>query len=147
LYYSITLGKCDTLEKDLLATQQRRFDIVSDFTRQHKAMQDALIDRITVLENTACDLRDQRELSRIALEETGKERDLILAQKDAEIEEQERRTADMAEEFERMLRETLTKMGGRLDAPTAADWPAPRPTRPVRTSAPPPPPIPRLSLG
>lgn len=40
-------------------TQKERFDIISDFTRQHKAMQDELIARITVLENTICDLKDQ----------------------------------------------------------------------------------------
>eukprot|EP00668_Euglena_longa_P011356 GGOE01013753.1.p1 GENE.GGOE01013753.1~~GGOE01013753.1.p1 ORF type:complete len:236 (-),score=115.15 GGOE01013753.1:80-703(-) len=107
--------KCEQLQQDYDSTQKERFDIISDFTRQHKAMQDELIARITVLENTICDLKDQLELSRIALEETKKDKDLIISQKDKEITEQEQKMAEMAEEFEQMLKDTLEKMSERIE--------------------------------
>eukprot|EP00667_Euglena_gracilis_P020274 EG_transcript_21926 len=108
--------KCDQLQQDYESTQKERFDIISDFTRQHKAMQDELIARITVLENTICDLKDQLELSRIALEETKKDKDLVIAQKDKEIVEQEQKMTEMAEEFEQMLKDTLEKMSERIES-------------------------------
>uniref|UniRef100_A0A7S1HXZ2 Dynein regulatory complex protein 12 n=1 Tax=Eutreptiella gymnastica TaxID=73025 RepID=A0A7S1HXZ2_9EUGL len=107
--------KCEQLETDYENTQKERFDIISDFTRQHKAMQDELITRITVLENTICDLKDQLELSRIALEETRKDKDQIIAQKDKEIIEQEQKMVEMADEFEEMLKDTLQKMSERIE--------------------------------
>ena len=44
------------------------------------------------------------ELSRIALEETRKDKDQIIAQKDKEIIEQEQKMVEMADEFEEMLK-------------------------------------------
>eukprot|EP01012_Entosiphon_sulcatum_P015358 TRINITY_DN2033_c0_g1_i1.p2 TRINITY_DN2033_c0_g1~~TRINITY_DN2033_c0_g1_i1.p2 ORF type:complete len:132 (-),score=52.93 TRINITY_DN2033_c0_g1_i1:16-411(-) len=107
--------KVQQLDADYTNAQQKRFDIISDFTRQHKSMQDELIARITVLENTICDLKDQLELSRIALEETRKDKDQIIAQKDKEITEQEQKMVEMSDEFEEMLKETLEKMSERVD--------------------------------
>jgi predicted phage tail protein len=107
--------KCEQLQRDYDAVQMERFDIISDFTRQHKSMQDELIARITVLENTICDLKDQLELSRIALDETRKEKDQIIAQKDKEIAEQEQKMAEMTDEFHEMLKNTLDKMSERIE--------------------------------
>eukprot|EP00993_Chasmostoma_nieuportense_P004158 NODE_4843_length_733_cov_18.475248_g4681_i0.p1 GENE.NODE_4843_length_733_cov_18.475248_g4681_i0~~NODE_4843_length_733_cov_18.475248_g4681_i0.p1 ORF type:complete len:212 (+),score=62.35 NODE_4843_length_733_cov_18.475248_g4681_i0:56-691(+) len=107
--------KAEQLAEDYGSSQNERFLIISDFTRQHKAMQDELIARITILENTICDLKDQLELSKIALEETRKDKDQIIAQKDKEIVEQEQKMVEMADEFEDMLKDTLEKMSERIE--------------------------------
>eukprot|EP01006_Ploeotia_vitrea_P030993 TRINITY_DN63314_c0_g1_i1.p1 TRINITY_DN63314_c0_g1~~TRINITY_DN63314_c0_g1_i1.p1 ORF type:complete len:190 (+),score=38.39 TRINITY_DN63314_c0_g1_i1:86-655(+) len=107
--------KSEQLGRDYENAQKERFDIISDFTRQHKSMQDELIARITILENTICDLKDQLELSRIALEETRKDKDQIIAQKDKEIAEQDQKMVEMSDEFEEMLKETLEKMSERIE--------------------------------
>eukprot|EP00164_Ancoracysta_twista_P003897 GFYU01005224.1.p1 GENE.GFYU01005224.1~~GFYU01005224.1.p1 ORF type:complete len:198 (+),score=86.75 GFYU01005224.1:213-806(+) len=105
------------LEYDTLFDNERSttFDITSDMTRQYKAMQEELLGRINVLENTIAELTDQLELSRIALEETKKEKDQIIALKEAEIAEQKQKMEDMAAEFGEMLKETLDKMGDRIE--------------------------------
>jgi hypothetical protein len=97
-----------------------RFDIVSDFTRQHKATEDELIARCTILENTITDLKDQQELSRLALTETCKERDQFIAMKQREYDEQERRIKEMDEEFRQMLAETQHRMTERVNAAVKA---------------------------
>jgi hypothetical protein len=93
-----------------------RFDIISDFTRQHKATEDELIARCTVLDNTITDLKDQQELSKLALTETQKERDHYIAMKDREHEEQARKMKEMEEEFTVMLRDTQHKMTERVES-------------------------------
>lgn len=92
-----------------------RFDIVSDFTRQYKATEDELIARCTVLDNTITDLRDQQELSKLALTETQKERKHYIEKKDAEFKEQEEKMKQMDEEFQIMLSDTQNKMTERVE--------------------------------
>lgn len=93
-----------------------RFDIISDFTRQHKATEDEMIARITILDSTITDLKDQKELSALALRETIKERDHYIALKQRECEEQERKMKEMEEEFAHMLSETQARMTERVEA-------------------------------
>jgi hypothetical protein len=98
-----------------------RYDIVSDFTRQYKATLDELIRVVSTTERTVTELKDQQELERIALVQAGKERDHVLGIKDREIEEQNKRIAEMDEEFHLMLDEMRRRMQRRVaDAVKAA---------------------------
>eukprot|EP01002_Notosolenus_urceolatus_P007152 NODE_2904_length_1017_cov_18.764463_g2429_i0.p1 GENE.NODE_2904_length_1017_cov_18.764463_g2429_i0~~NODE_2904_length_1017_cov_18.764463_g2429_i0.p1 ORF type:complete len:258 (+),score=49.69 NODE_2904_length_1017_cov_18.764463_g2429_i0:170-943(+) len=130
--------KVDTLNYDFQMTQKQRFDIISDFTRQHKSMQDELIQRISVLENTISELRDQLELSKVALEETRKDKDQVIEQKNKEIAEQESKMTQMAQEFADMLKETLDKMSERIDHNVQATAPQPAPGNPEEDGSSPP---------
>lgn len=108
--------KCKQLEEAFTEAMRERFDIISDFTRQHKATEDELIARITVLDSTITDLKDQKELSLLALKETEKERDHFIALKQREFEEQEKKMKEMEEEFAIMLNDTQNKMTERVEA-------------------------------
>eukprot|EP01063_Lacrimia_lanifica_P012238 TRINITY_DN1885_c0_g3_i1.p1 TRINITY_DN1885_c0_g3~~TRINITY_DN1885_c0_g3_i1.p1 ORF type:complete len:257 (+),score=142.44 TRINITY_DN1885_c0_g3_i1:84-773(+) len=105
----------DQLEVDYSAQKQERYDIISDFTRQNKSMTDELIIRINDLENTISNLRDQLELSRVALVQMKEEKDQQIKQKEKEINEQAEKMEDMSQEFQSMLNETLEKMNERID--------------------------------
>eukprot|EP01059_Diplonema_ambulator_P020691 TRINITY_DN3455_c0_g1_i2.p1 TRINITY_DN3455_c0_g1~~TRINITY_DN3455_c0_g1_i2.p1 ORF type:complete len:223 (+),score=96.96 TRINITY_DN3455_c0_g1_i2:19-687(+) len=105
----------EQLEADFKAQQEERYDIISDFTRQNKSMQDELIIRINDLESTICDLKDQLELSKIALDEIKNDKDQQIKQKEKEINEQAEKMEDMSQEFHAMLQETLEKMNERID--------------------------------
>ena len=98
------------LEEAFQAAKSERFDIISDFTRQHKATEDELIARCTVLDNTITDLKDQQELSKLALQETEKERKHYIDMKDREFDEQAAKMKEMEEGFRQMLSETQLKM-------------------------------------
>eukprot|EP00756_Hemistasia_phaeocysticola_P038722 Hpha_TRINITY_DN16778_c0_g1::TRINITY_DN16778_c0_g1_i1::g.77519::m.77519 len=113
--------KRDQLRQDYQNLKDERYDIISDFTRQNKSMQDALIVRINDLESTICDLKDQLELSKIALEEIKNDKDQQIKQKDKEINDQSDRMDDMAREFEAMLKDTLDKMSERIDEKKKSD--------------------------
>jgi hypothetical protein len=108
--------RCRQLEEAYGESMRERFDIISDFTRQHKATEDELIARITVLDSIITDLRDQKELSILALKETEKERDHYIAMKQREFEEQEKKMKEMEEEFAIMLNDTQNKMTERVEA-------------------------------
>jgi hypothetical protein len=108
--------RCKQLEQAFADAMRDRFDIISDFTRQHKATEDELIARITVLDSTITDLTDQKALSKLALEETIKERDHYIAMKQREFDEQEKKIKEMEEEFAIMLNDTQNKMTERVEA-------------------------------
>lgn len=103
------------LDDALFEAKGERYDVVSDFLRQHKATEDELIARCTVLDNAIADLKDQHELSRLALAETKKERDHYIQMKEVEFEEQEKKMKEMEEEFRVMLTETQTRMTERVE--------------------------------
>ena len=109
-------GKLEELEDAYKDLMTERFDIVSDFTRQHKATEDELIARITLLDSTITDLKDQKELSTLALRETIRERDHYIALKQREYEEQEKKMREMEAEFTHMLADTQNKMTDRVEA-------------------------------
>eukprot|EP00758_Cryptobia_borreli_P002686 Tbor_TRINITY_DN3210_c0_g1::TRINITY_DN3210_c0_g1_i1::g.23749::m.23749 len=109
-------GKHDELETAYKELVVERFDIISDFTRQHKSVEDELISRITLLDSTITDLRDQKELSILAFKETVKEREHYIALKQREFEEQEKKMREMEEEFAQMLSETQNKMTKRVES-------------------------------
>ena len=144
--------RLEQLQADYAAQKNERYDIISDFTRQNKNMQDELIVRINDLESTICNLKDQLELSKIALDEIRNEKDQQIKQKEREIAEQAEKMEDMSQEFHSMLKETLEKMNERIDEkhkddaevraeadtlPDATDAPA-APAATVPTESPPP---------
>mmetsp|Transcript_48927 Transcript_48927/g.114853 ORF Transcript_48927/g.114853 Transcript_48927/m.114853 type:complete len:150 (+) Transcript_48927:196-645(+) len=101
-------------KKDTLA-------ITSDMTRQYKAMQEELLRRITVLDNTIQEQKDQLEAAHQANEDLKRQKDQVIALKDAQIAELKQKMEDMAVEFGDMLKETLDKMSERIEA-TSSDW-------------------------
>lgn len=103
------------LEEAFIDGRQERFDIISDFTRQYKATEDALIGRCTELDNMITDLKDQQELSRLALTETERERDHYSKLKDDEYEDQDKKMKDMEEEFKVMLSVTQDRMTTKVE--------------------------------
>jgi len=101
--------------------RKERYDIVSDFMRQYKATFELLIKVGATTHSTITELKDQQELARIALDETGKEKDHFLALKDKEIDEQSKRIEEMDEEFHIMLEEMQRRMEKKVaDAVKAA---------------------------
>eukprot|EP01028_Stygiella_incarcerata_P007153 TRINITY_DN2934_c0_g1_i1.p1 TRINITY_DN2934_c0_g1~~TRINITY_DN2934_c0_g1_i1.p1 ORF type:complete len:211 (-),score=84.75 TRINITY_DN2934_c0_g1_i1:128-760(-) len=109
------LERVRQLHDDFETEKKERAEITADMTRQYKAMQKDLIDRINQLEGNIANLKDELELSRIALEQQRKEKDHLISLKEKEIAEQKQKMEDMAIEFGEMLKETLEKMSKRID--------------------------------
>lgn len=105
-------GKLDDERKEEQKTYE---DITQDMTRQYKGMQEQLLNNVNTCENTIIQLKDQLELSRVALEETKREKDQIIATKEAEIAEMKAKMEEMAHEFGDMLKETLDKMKEKIE--------------------------------
>ncbi|KAJ0406071.1 hypothetical protein ATCC90586_005895 [Pythium insidiosum] len=109
--------------QDRVATLQRAFEkertetfgITQDMTRQYKSMQEELLNRVNSLENTNTELRDQLEAARVNFEEMRREKDRVIAAKNAEIQELKAKMEEMAQEFGDMLKETLDKMRERIE--------------------------------
>merc|ERR1711865_124934 len=109
------------LKGDFEDEQDQTFQITADMTRQYKSMQEELLNRINICENTIAELRDQLQISKIKIEETLKEKDRIVALKESEIAETNKRMEEMAHEFGDMLKETLDKMSERIEI-TSTTW-------------------------
>ncbi|KAJ1629879.1 hypothetical protein T492DRAFT_629254 [Pavlovales sp. CCMP2436] len=108
-------------DDDFKREKEEIFDITADMTRQYKGMQEELMRKINSLESTINTQRDELELARLAHEETRKQKDQVIALKDAEIAEQKQKMEEMAIEFGEMLKETLDKMGERIEV-TSSSW-------------------------
>lgn len=106
---------------DFAREKEEIFDITADMTRQYKGMQEELMRKINSLEATINTQRDELELARLAHEETRKAKDQVIALKEAEIGEQKQKMEEMAIEFGEMLKETLDKMGERIEV-TSSSW-------------------------
>lgn len=91
------------------------FGITQDMTRQYKSMQEELLNRVNVLENTNAELRDQLEVARVNYEELKRDKDRVIAAKSLEIQELKAKMEEMAQEFGDMLKETLDKMRERIE--------------------------------
>eukprot|EP00033_Pygsuia_biforma_P002383 GCRY01002637.1.p1 GENE.GCRY01002637.1~~GCRY01002637.1.p1 ORF type:complete len:195 (-),score=40.69 GCRY01002637.1:511-1095(-) len=115
--------KVNDFHSDFQREKIDRSDLVSDMTRQYKAMQEELINRINVLETAKSELTENLELAQLALDETKKEKDRIIATKDKIIAEQKQKMEEMALEFGDMLKETLDKMSERIEV-SSAMWEA-----------------------
>eukprot|EP00743_Colponemidia_sp_Colp-15_P001143 GILK01001255.1.p1 GENE.GILK01001255.1~~GILK01001255.1.p1 ORF type:complete len:202 (+),score=58.52 GILK01001255.1:29-634(+) len=103
------------LDRDFNEEQQRTFDITSDMTRQYKAMQEELLNRINQLENTVADQKEDLDKAQQSFEELKRTKDEIIAGKDEQILELKRKMEEMSKEFANMLKETLEKMTERIE--------------------------------
>jgi regulator of replication initiation timing len=72
--------------------------------RQYKVMQEELIKRNNTLDLQVAHLKEQLELTHIVLEETKREKDKLLDEKNGVIIEQTRKMELMALEFTEMLK-------------------------------------------
>jgi hypothetical protein len=109
------LQKVEDVTGTLTQQKEDHFAIISEMTRQYKTMQEDLIKRNNILELQVEELKEQLELIHLVLEETKKEKDRIIAEKESIIVDQARKMELMAIEFSEMLKETLEKMGERIE--------------------------------
>lgn len=103
-----------------LAERERadRQDIVSDMTRQFKAMQDELLRDISDRERGIETVRAQAAKDRIQLEGQLREKDEIIDKKDAEILNLKTRLDQLSREFSAILRETLDTISEKIEHKT-----------------------------
>lgn len=107
------------LQKDFEEERNTTLEITRDMTRQYKGMQEELLNRVNGLENTITEMKDQLELARIHLENTKRDKDLVIAAKDTEIQDLKTKMDEMAQEFGDMLKQTLGKMRERIEVSNA----------------------------
>ncbi|KAL0211006.1 hypothetical protein P9112_009304 [Eukaryota sp. TZLM1-RC] len=108
---------------DFEKQQEDRFDVTSNMTRQYKSLQDELISHLNRVQTEAADLRDQLEVQKIDFDNTIKQKEAAIEQKDAEIAELKKQIDNMHVEFEEMLQETLAHMSQKLSSiPSAFDF-------------------------
>ena len=106
-----------------------RADIVQNMTRQYKDSQTFLIEKNKELENQIEKMTDQQGSKfltftfilisflaslHLSYEKTMKEKDDIIAQKEKDIGELDRKMEDLADKFRSMLQTTLDKMSQKL---------------------------------
>lgn len=84
--------------------------VVRDMTRQHKAMQEQLLNKINERENTIQNLRDGLERMKNSHEMTIKDKDGEIQKRDGNVKALEDRMDNLCIEFSNMLSEMLGKM-------------------------------------
>jgi len=107
--------KVAELKRDFDEEQDQTHELTADMTRQYKAMQEELLNRVNILENSITELKDQLDSSKRDTENMAEKKDQIIAAKDAEIESMKEKMEQMAQEFGDMLKETLDKMSSRIE--------------------------------
>ncbi|KAI8906642.1 hypothetical protein DFJ77DRAFT_196396 [Powellomyces hirtus] len=103
------------LEEQLERKSKDRLDLTSDMGRQYKSMQAEMAVKIGGLEMQVVELTNRLNATNLALQECGRERNAIVAEKDAALEDQQVKMSYMSAEFESMLNETLAKMAKKLE--------------------------------
>ncbi|KAJ3162045.1 hypothetical protein HDU86_005743 [Geranomyces michiganensis] len=103
------------LEEQLERRTKDRQDLTADMARQYKSMQAEMAVKIGMLENQVTDLNAKLSATNAALIECGRERDAIVAEKNAALDDQQVKMSYMSAEFESMLNETLAKMSKKLE--------------------------------
>jgi chromosome segregation ATPase len=103
------------LKRDFEEEQKQTYQITADMTRQYKSMQEELLNRINILENTIRELNDKLDQANATVREQKKEAEAIAVRKDGEINEYKHKMEDLAREFGDMLKEVLDKMAERID--------------------------------
>ncbi|KAI9099923.1 hypothetical protein DFS34DRAFT_616481 [Phlyctochytrium arcticum] len=109
--------KANTNElQELLERKSRdRMDLTSDMGRQYKSMQSEMAARIETLETQVADLTSNLAIAHTALQDSNRDNERILAERDTTIEDQQVKMSYMSAEFESMLNETLAKMAKKLE--------------------------------
>ncbi|KAJ3171624.1 hypothetical protein HDU88_007704 [Geranomyces variabilis] len=103
------------LEEQLERRAKDRLDLTADMARQYKSMQAEMAVKIGVLENQVTDLNAKLNAASAALIECGRERNAIMNEKNAALDDQQVKMSYMSAEFESMLNETLAKMSKKLE--------------------------------
>lgn len=80
-----------------------------------------MLDKINALNRIITDLKDQLESQRVQLENTKREKDQIIAGKEAEINEMKVKMEQIANEFADMLKQVLDKMSDKIEV-VASSW-------------------------
>ena len=114
-------SKVQEYNQDFAKEVDDRAAITADMTRQYKNMENTLIAKTQEMEAEIQRLKDELGLARQALNETARENDAIISLKDAEIAEQKQRMEEMSIEFGDMLKDTLDRMGDRIEM-TSSNW-------------------------
>ena len=94
--------------------EEEKSELTTNMTRD-KRMQDELLNRVNILENSITELKDQLEISKQEAARVADQKDKIIADKDAEIDLMKEKMDQMAQEFGDMLKETLDKMSSRIE--------------------------------
>ncbi|KAH7816787.1 uncharacterized protein MONOS_1560 [Monocercomonoides exilis] len=97
-----------------------RSDIVADMTRQYKDMQEFLIAKNNELEQKIQQLQDEMVFLQMSFEKTSAEKDVIIAEKDKQIQQIQSKIDDMTEQFKDMLQSTLEKLTEKVR--TGGEW-------------------------
>lgn len=108
---TVLTDECEKVKQDNL-------ELTQQMTRQYKGMQQELLARINKLEDTICQLRDKLSGAEARQLNIIKEKDVIISDRENDIDELKMRMDAMADEFSRMLKETLDKMKERMEAST-----------------------------
>ena len=114
-----------------LSLQKRQFSLVSDMTRQYKAMTEANIKDTGKLQQEINMYKDKLAEERASRSELERVKDSEIKLKEAEIIEQKKKMDEMAEDFTQMLTATLDKMNEKIAVTTSWDTDRSAPT--VRT--------------
>lgn len=96
------------ISKDFEEEQKQTFELTQNMTNQYKGMQEELLSRINKLEETVQQLHDQLSDSDSRQERILKDKNAIIAMKDEEIANLKQKMDDMADEFNEMLKVSVT---------------------------------------
>lgn len=119
------------LHQDIQDERKRQFDLVSDMTRQYKAMRESFVKDTGKLQNEINLYKDKLAEERASRNEMERVKESELKLKEAEIVEQKKKMDEMAEDFTQMLTATLDKMNEKIAITTSWDNDKANPT--VRT--------------
>jgi len=107
------------LKQELANSTIDRYSITADMNKQYRQLQNNMITKIKTLEAKVCELQNQLNVAKLALQESAKEHARIIAEKDSLIEDQNVKMSYLSSEFETMLNETVTRMTNKLEFVTS----------------------------
>lgn len=109
------------LKDELSTAEDVKLQIVKDMTRQYKSMQENLLNQVNEAHDTIAKLKQDLAASGQSMNQSQRDFQHIIEQKDATIRDQNRKMEDMANEFAEMLKETLEKMRQRIEV-SSVTW-------------------------
>ncbi|KAJ3213385.1 hypothetical protein HK099_007416, partial [Clydaea vesicula] len=107
--------KNEFLQQQLEERDLNRIQLTSDMSRQYKTMQAKMSQKIQNLEFEVIELKNKLERTQLQLQETIKENEKTISEKDLIIEDQHVKMSYMSHEFEQMLNDTLIKMTKKVE--------------------------------
>lgn len=102
------------VQKDYEEEKDRTADIVSDMTRQYKAMREELMKKVNSLNEEIAFYKNKLEEEKERVEEMERKKDQEIALKDDKISELTSTMDEMTHEFSQMLKQTLEKMSEKI---------------------------------